>query len=166
MRPWTGHSRRGFSLLELVIVVVILGLVAAIAIPRMSRGSQGAAESALKHNLTVIRNALERYRAEHAGQLPSDMQIAVALAGYSNEAGTVFNMTKTTECYIGPYLRLPPPVLPVGRNKGSSGIATSDASGGNGHFSIAWIYDPATGEIHANCDDDEVDASGMRYNQY
>ena len=44
-------QRKGFSLIELVIVVVIIGIIAAIAIPKMSRGSQGAADSALQSDL-------------------------------------------------------------------------------------------------------------------
>ena len=47
------HSRGGFSLLELVIVVVIIGIVAAIAIPRMSRGTAGASDSAVSGDLAV-----------------------------------------------------------------------------------------------------------------
>ena len=147
-------------MLELVIVIVILGIVAAIAVPRLSRGTDGAAETALKHNLTIIRKALEHYRAEHNGQLPSAVKAGLAMVGYSNSAGTSFSITKTTQCYLGPYIRFPPPPLPVGRRKGNVNIFDQDMVG------VAWIYDPDTGAVHANCDDDEVDASGVRYNQY
>ena len=160
MRRWNNQYRRGFSLLELVIVVVILGIIAAIAIPRMSRGSQGASETALKHNLTIIRDALERYRAEHTGQIPAANRIATALVFYSDEAGTVYSATQTTEAYLGPYIRMPPPELPVGRRKGNKGIAETDVLG------VAWIYDATTGEVRANCDNDEVDSAGTPYNQY
>ena len=51
----------------LELVIVILGIIAAIAIPRLSRGSDGAAEGALKRDLQVLRGALELYRAEHDG---------------------------------------------------------------------------------------------------
>ena len=55
----------GFSLLELVIVVVIIGVISAIAIPRMTRGASNAGATALRANLAVLRNAIEIYRAEH-----------------------------------------------------------------------------------------------------
>ena len=153
-------AKAGFSMLELVIVIVILGIIAAIAVPRISRGADGAAEAALKQDLTVARKALELYRAEHNGQLPAAMHVAMALIGYSNKAGTTFRPTQTTECYMGPYIGFPLPPLPVGRRKGNLGIADRDMPG------VAWIYDPDAGTIHANCDDDEVDQSGVRFNQY
>lgn len=146
-------------MLELVIVIAILGIVAAIAVPRLSRGSEGAAEAALKRDLSILRNALELYRAEHNGQIPTALNVVAALGTYSNETGTTFSPTPTTECYLGPYVGAPPPPLPVGRRKGYMGFADSDMPG------VGWIYDPDAGDFHANCDD-EVDAAGVRYNQY
>ncbi len=61
------RRKRAFSLIELVIVVVIIGIVAAIAIPRMSRGSEGAAESSLVADLSVMRKAIDLYAVEHIG---------------------------------------------------------------------------------------------------
>ncbi len=59
MRRSDPRRKRAFSLIELVIVVVIIGIVAAIAIPRMSRGSEGAAESSLVADLSVMRKAID-----------------------------------------------------------------------------------------------------------
>lgn len=65
------RSRRGgYSLIELLLVVMIVGVVAAIAIPRMSLGAGGAAEAALKGNLAVLRSAIEAYRRDHGDQPP------------------------------------------------------------------------------------------------
>jgi len=158
--PYQQRRVGGFSMLELVIVIIILGIVAAIAVPRLSRGSQGAAEAALMQTLVVARNALDLYVAEHGGQLPQIQFITASLTAYSNEAGTAFSGLKTDKCYFGPYLRMPPPPLPVGRRKGNVGIAESDGP------MVGWIYDEAAGTIRANCDDDEVDAAGVQYNKY
>lgn len=158
--PYQRRRVGGFSMLELVIVIIILGIVAAIAVPRLSRGSQAAAEAALMQTLTVARKALDLYVAEHGGQLPQAEFITASLTAYSNEAGTVFSGQKTAECYFGPYLRMPPPPLPVGRRKGNFGIADKDGP------IVGWIYDEDAGTIRANCDDDEVDAAGVQYNKY
>ncbi len=64
------RRKRAFSLIELVIVVVIIGIVAAIAIPRMSRGSEGAAESSLVADLSVMRKAIDLYRSSTSETFP------------------------------------------------------------------------------------------------
>ena len=56
----------GFSLIELVTVVLIIVLIAAVAIPRLIRGSRTAGAAALKRDLAALRTAIELYAAEHA----------------------------------------------------------------------------------------------------
>lgn len=62
-------SRRGFSLVELVIVILILGILAAVAAPRMFDTAATAKENGTRRSLTVVRNAIELYRAQN-GILP------------------------------------------------------------------------------------------------
>jgi type II secretory pathway pseudopilin PulG len=62
---------RCFSLVELVIVIVLIGVIAAIAIPRLSSGATGSGDAALKQSLKVLRDAIERYAAEHGGDFPA-----------------------------------------------------------------------------------------------
>ena len=147
-------------MLELVIVIVILGIIAAIAIPRLSRGSEGASEAALKQDLSILRNALELFRAEHNGNLPAEADIMSALTIHTNAAGTDFHSEKGGEFIYGPYISLPTPALPVGSRKGYRTIAATDA------FGVGWIYDKETGTITANCDSNEKDASGKKYSDY
>ena len=54
------RGSRSFGLIELVIVVVIIAVTAAIALPRMSHGARNAGASALKANLSTLRSAFER----------------------------------------------------------------------------------------------------------
>ena len=51
--------------------MVIIGVVAAIAIPRMTRGLTNTGATALKADLAKINNAIELYRAEHQGRFPN-----------------------------------------------------------------------------------------------
>src|SRR6185436_16825731 len=61
------RCRSGVSVVELIIAIVILGLLAALAIPRFSRAGQGTAEDELRHRLSVLRTAIELYRTQHSG---------------------------------------------------------------------------------------------------
>ncbi|MCG8511268.1 MAG: prepilin-type N-terminal cleavage/methylation domain-containing protein [Rhodospirillales bacterium] len=68
-----------FSLLEVVIVVIIIGVIAAIAIPRVSSAVDRAGVNAFINDLNTFATAAERYKADHgkypedagSGQLPS-----------------------------------------------------------------------------------------------
>ncbi|MBN1851764.1 MAG: type II secretion system protein [Pirellulales bacterium] len=52
---------KGFSLLELLAVVTILGIIAAIVVPRITTSSDIAKQKANEHNKATINSAVERY---------------------------------------------------------------------------------------------------------
>ncbi len=58
---------RAFSLVELVIVVVIIGIISAIAIPRFSQSGENAFAAAMLKDWRELQSAAERFSAEHAG---------------------------------------------------------------------------------------------------
>lgn len=66
------RKHAGFTLIELVVVVMILGILAAVAAPKLLNTSKTAADNGLKQTLGVVRDAIERYAAEHGGSLPGD----------------------------------------------------------------------------------------------
>ena len=80
--------RQAFSLVELVVVVVILGILASIAIPRLSRGSTGARESALNADLRTLQNAIQCYAVEHKNVFPDSPATASTLARLPTPSST------------------------------------------------------------------------------
>lgn len=169
--------RKSFSLVELVIVVVIIGVIAAIAVPRISTSYGRTAENALASDLVTMRKAIDMYAAEHNHALPgsqadgsggaanSAAAFISQLTKYSTPDGTVA-ASRDVQHQYGPYLRKIP-VLPVGKNQQSTGIAIDTTSsppvvtaGTEG-----WVYNPTTGEIIANSDDANLDNS-QAYDEY
>ena len=69
--------RQGFTLIEILIVVVILGILAAIVIPQFTDASQEAAEANLRSQLQTIRSQIELYNVQNPGS-PFDDQVAAA----------------------------------------------------------------------------------------
>ena len=63
-------NRRGFSLIEMVIVVMILGILATIALPKVLGTSKTATDNGVRQSLSVIRTAIDSYSAENDGKLP------------------------------------------------------------------------------------------------
>src|SRR5207253_2500232 len=61
---------RGFTLVEILIVMLILGMLAAIVIPQFTNASQDARESALLSQLQTLRSQIELYKLQHMDALP------------------------------------------------------------------------------------------------
>ena len=150
-----------FTLVELVIVLVIIGVVAAIAVPRLSRGATNASATAVTADLVMLRKVIELYRAEHEGTFPTVSDFVSQMTMFSNVDGDSFavNPDLPNGIGFGPYLKAMPG-LPVGVRKGSTGVAAADAAG------IGWIYTEATGTIRANTLAGEVDKDGVEYSTY
>lgn len=121
--------RGGFTLVELVVVVLILGIIAAVAAPKMFDTANDARDNAALHSLNVIRDSIELYKAQN-GSYP----------------GTDESTFKTA---LETYLRGPFPKCPVGAKDDTVRVETTgnplSVSG-----SESWAYDNQTGEFIIN----------------
>lgn len=146
MRPSNLQSIRGarpnghaFSLVELLVVVVLLSILAALVLPSFTTAGDDSRASAVKLNLRSVRIQLEVYRSEHGGKYPSLADFEDQLTLASDTSGNTAPVG-TPGFVKGPYLRAIP-------NNPATG--TSDVSDGP-VGSSAWYYDETTGEFLAN----------------
>jgi prepilin-type N-terminal cleavage/methylation domain-containing protein len=67
------NTRAGFTLIELMIVVAIIGILAAIAIPKFAELIRKSGEGSSKGNLGALRSALSIYYGDMEGQFPGSL---------------------------------------------------------------------------------------------
>ncbi len=66
------RGARGFTLIELLVVMAIIGTLLSIAVPRYFRSLEHARETVLRQDLTILREALDKYSAD-LGQWPEGL---------------------------------------------------------------------------------------------
>src|SRR5690554_817143 len=63
-------NQKGFTLVELMVVVVIIGILVAIAVPIYNNITESAKEKALESNHRILVGAITAYRADNDGDMP------------------------------------------------------------------------------------------------
>ena len=166
------HKDNGFSLIEMVMIVAVLGILAAIVVPAFQDYAQQAKEAVAKDGLRMLRNAIEVYTAQHNGIAPgykdgdpangpSPMYTMLQLLMATNAAGQY--ATPGTSGYdYGPYFR-ELPENPFNGNNNIWAIQTAQFSQ-DLITDFGWIYNPATGEIKLNTKG--TDSNGILYFDY
>ena len=134
------QKRNAFTLVELLIIVIILGILAAVVIPQFSDASTDARVSSLGENLTTIRKQISLYRQQHNGVWPTLAQFVNQMTQKTDPDGTV----NAASGKYGPYmLRIPTNPFTIG---GTGNDVTNTAAAAN----KAWHYDETNGDFKAN----------------
>jgi general secretion pathway protein G len=142
------NMKHGFTLVELMIVVALLGILAAIVVPQFASNTSEAKVSALASDLAAVRKQIELYRYHHQEQLPA----AVGEIGddFVRRMTTKTDAAGNAGAKYGPYFLR----IPVNPFNDRDTVRIGDAAAGaNTH---GWRFDPATGQFQA---DDNIDAN-------
>ncbi|QIB28139.1 prepilin-type N-terminal cleavage/methylation domain-containing protein [Caloranaerobacter azorensis] len=75
------RNKKGFTLIELIVVIAVLGILAMIAIPKITGIQDDAKENVDKQNVKLMQNAVEMYAAEN-GNYPANNEIKSVLERY------------------------------------------------------------------------------------
>lgn len=132
------RTQKGFTLVEILIVVVILGILAAIVIPQFSEASTEAKISSSLSSLQTLRSQISLYKIQHNDTPPALETFAEQMERYSDADGTTTSKTKTTTCIYGPYVQS----VPKNPWNNSSDISATDTTG------VGWVYKADTGNIY------------------
>ncbi len=130
-------NKLGFTLIELVVVILILGILAGVAAPKLFNTSAKATDNSARATLTIIRNAIELYAAENGGLPPT----------WSNEAAFQTDILFYLRGNVFPN-------CPVGAQAGANTVLNGAATTGAGG---AWRY--MAGEFFIN--DSSASASNI-----
>ena len=162
----------GFTLIEILIVVVILGILATVVIPQFSNASQQARENTLKDELQYLRTQIAVFKAQHQDvppgypggnptSTPDTQDLNNQMTYYTDINCNVSGTASSTFAY-GPYLSQ----LPL---DSVNGLSTFEMVGNNQPIpavdgTTGWIYQPQTQTIIANVIGN--DSCGIPYASY
>lgn len=132
MIKFNKSAQRGFTLIELMIVVAIIGILAAVAIPKFAQMIERAKEGATKSNLGAIRSAVSIYYGKNEGVQPTSIASNAAFVGTA-DSNYMQELPKATATPLG-----------------NTNAVSTTASGPPGTAGSGWMYQSVSGEVWAN----------------
>jgi general secretion pathway protein G len=122
-------DRRGFTLIELVVVVLILGIIGAIAAPKMLNTMATARTNAARENVQLVRQAIEMFKTQ--------------------DPNNAYPPAATLATVLQPYLKGPFPVCPIG-NQTATVFASTASPLVVSATTDGWLYNQTTGDFAIN----------------
>jgi len=122
------RNTRGFTLVEILIVVIILGILAAIVIPQFTNASNDARNNSVASTLQSVRSQVELFKIQHGDNAPVPAGMWTIMLGKSTT--TELGAAAATGTNFGPYLQQ----APVNPANGSSVVAAAAAA------NVGWVY--------------------------
>jgi general secretion pathway protein G len=146
------RAKSGFTLVEILIVVVILGILAAIVIPQFTNASQEAKESALVSNLQSVRSQIELYKIQHNNDMlpgAGGATFIQCMEGYTDKDGDV--ALQTDAGALGKYMEKIPvnPFSTIDTVANPLLIVRVDGAAA-GADAAHWRFDSTTGQFQAD----------------
>lgn len=132
---------RGFTLVEVLIVVVIMAVLAATIIPQFSDSARDAKISTAKFNLNTLRTQIQFYAAQHNGKFPS-----ATLEELTKKTDSTGAIGTGTEHVYGPYLTAIPDNPFTNSNKVTA-AESNPPSAASGATDAGWLYHASSGNI-------------------
>jgi len=167
------NYRRAFTLVEVLIVVVILGIIAAVALPRFSNASAQARASMLQDDMRILRSQIAVFKAQHRGVPPGYPGCEMAVEPTAAALVSHLTMSSTADGDVaapgtagyryGPYMREMPP-NPISNLSTVQIIGDAQAFPTEGDDSHGYIYQPAT--LMLKADSSGADESGKDFFDY
>ena len=167
------RKAKAFTLIEILVVVVLLGILAAVVIPAIASSSISAKQSALATDLQLLRRFILIYKFQHREVTPGypdgDITQAPTEQDFIEQATLASNANGQTAARgtpgfnRGPYV-MKIPVNPLNGKSGIQMLGDGENFPANADESHGWIYKAATAEIRA--DSAGSDSNGKRYYDY
>ena len=143
------NRRTGFTLIEVLIVVVLMAVLAGTIIPQFAASTKDAKDSAIRFNLHSLRSQIEMYKVHHNNTPPTGANNLDQLTKATDISGATG--TPGPSYPYGPYIQQSLPTNPfTNSNKVTLDTAASGTPTATGDSDAGWIYRASTGEIWAD----------------
>jgi general secretion pathway protein G len=153
-----------FTLVEILIVLVILGILATIVVPQFSNASHQARENTLKDDLRYLRTQIGVYKAQHREVAPGMSGTFLDQMTLATDEDGNTSATPSTVYKYGPYISRMPR-NPLNEKEDIKLVAVADLTTAVDD-TTGWIYNPNTAAIIANQSGRDNNGTGTPYAQY